>query len=94
MLGHVHAVPGRLSSATNPEHTEEPLAGTKEITLRPSAMDALRLYIKLGSQLRQPLAPGLSDAVRQAQRGAEDNRWHLHLTEPQAEGVRRLRVVA
>ncbi|MCC3771182.1 DUF6417 family protein [Streptomyces sp. UNOC14_S4] len=61
--------------------------GTREITLRPQAMDAVRLYLRLGPRLRQPPAPGLEAAVRAAQRADHGNIWHLHVTEAQAASI-------
>ncbi|MEU5428491.1 hypothetical protein AB0H73_23290 [Streptomyces olivoreticuli] len=72
---------------TRPAPTANHSEGVREITLRPHAMGAVRLYLRLGDRLRQPPAPGLEEAVRAAQRDDQGSIWHLHVTEAQAASI-------
>ncbi|MBZ4321208.1 DUF6417 family protein [Streptomyces huiliensis] len=62
-------------------------AGTREVRLRPQAMEVLRLYLGLGPRLRRPPAPGLEEAVRTARRADKGSAWTLHVTDAQLASI-------
>ncbi|WP_370422236.1 DUF6417 family protein [Streptomyces sp. QH1-20] len=80
-------LPARRFNAPSARSTHARPEATREVELRPKALEAVRLYLSLASDLRQPPAPGLADAVEAAQRAASGSGWLLHLPEPQVGSV-------
>ncbi|MCA6090992.1 DUF6417 family protein [Streptomyces sp. SCA3-4] len=80
-------LPARRSGTPGVASVTDRPAGTREVTLRPKAMEVLRLYLSLGHRLRQPPALGLEEAVRMAQRDDTGNAWALQATEPQLDSI-------
>lgn len=68
-------------------HSAAPVADEQVVELRPSQMDALRVYTTLAPTLRVPPADGLAERVRNAYFDRPNNRWRLALTAPQMETV-------
>ncbi|MGI5526835.1 DUF6417 family protein [Streptomyces syringium] len=80
-------LPARRSNTPSPRPRHPGPEATREVQLRPKALEAVRLYLALESDLRQPPAHGLDDAVHAAQRADTGSGWLLHLTEPQVDSV-------
>ncbi|MEU9072073.1 DUF6417 family protein [Streptomyces sp. NPDC048306] len=68
-------------------HADIPVEGETAVELRPSQMDALRVYVSLAPVLRTPPADGLVERVRRAYFDRPHNRWQLALTSEQIESV-------
>ncbi|KUM96190.1 hypothetical protein AQI95_42725 [Streptomyces yokosukanensis] len=74
------------SPAPAAQHESLP-EGESMVELRPSEMDALRVYVRVGALLRVPPAEGLADRVRTARFDQARNRWSLRLDAGQVESV-------
>lgn len=61
-------LPARRFAIPLPRPAHEIPEKTREVELRPKALEAVRLYLSLADDLHRPPAPGLADAVRAAQR--------------------------
>lgn len=68
-------------------HSVAQAADEQVVELRPSQMDALRVYAALAPTLRVPPTDGLVERVRNAYFDRPNNRWRLSLTPPQMETV-------
>ncbi|MFF9229282.1 DUF6417 family protein [Streptomyces sp. NPDC014820] len=68
-------------------HSTLPTAAEQVVELRPSQMDALRVYTNLMPVLRVPPADGLVERVRTAYFDRPNNRWRMALTAEQIETV-------
>jgi hypothetical protein len=66
---------------------DDPAEGETLVELRPSEMDALRVYVRIGAVLRVPPAEGLAERVRTAYFDRPGNRWSLRLSAEQIESV-------
>ncbi|MET7609279.1 DUF6417 family protein [Streptomyces avermitilis] len=88
LSAHGHdALESGAASPTPAAHPGFPAAGEQAIGLRPAQMDALRVYLSLGTRLRLPPADGLIERVRTAYFDRPGNRWRLCLNTDQIESV-------
>ncbi len=79
--------PARQATSPSPRPAHETPETAREVELRPTAMEAVRLYLSLADDLRRRPVPGLADAVRAAQRADSGSGWRLYLTGPQMDSV-------
>jgi hypothetical protein len=84
--GHDLLIYTDASPAPAPPH-DGPAEGETLVELRPSEMDALRVYVRIGALLRVPPAEGLAQRVHTAHFDRPGNRWVLRLTAEQMESV-------
>ncbi|WP_067118579.1 DUF6417 family protein [Streptomyces yokosukanensis] len=66
---------------------QDPAEGERLVELRPVEMDALRVFVRVGAQLRVPPADGLADRVCTAHFDRAGNRWSLCLDAEQIQSV-------
>ncbi|MFD5589332.1 DUF6417 family protein [Streptomyces sp. NPDC127063] len=81
VLAYLQASPAPAPRSAPPE------AGEQIVELRPSQMDALRVYVNLLPGLCVPPADGLVERVRTAHFDRPNNRWRMALTHEQIETV-------
>ncbi|MER6560561.1 DUF6417 family protein [Streptomyces sp. NPDC001027] len=79
LLAYARTRPAPASSGPGPRE--------RLVELLPSQMAALRVFVALAGQLRQPPAPGLAEQVRAAVHDRSAGRWQLCLTREQMESV-------
>jgi hypothetical protein len=74
------------SPAPVPPH-DDPAEDQTLVELRPSEMDALRVYVRIGALLQVLPAEGLAERVRTAHLDRPGSRWSLGLDAGQIESV-------